>query len=153
MSTEYIHYGSSELISISHIKNRRGFSKPQGGLWASQVDSKFGWKEWCDREKFRVNTLDNSFKFTLKDDAKIFHIYSINDLKQLPKQRTEFELTWYCLDFEEIEKEFDGIELHLSEEKFEGENFGQGLYFALYGWDCDSILLFHNHAIERWWKP
>lgn len=154
MSTEYIHYGSTELLPISKIENRIEFSKPQGGLWASRVDSTFGWKEWCERENFRANTLANSFKFTLKNDAKIFHIYSVNDLKQLPKRNTGFVYyPWYCLDFEEIEKEFDGIELHLSEEKFEGEKWGQGLYFALYGWDCDSILLFHDCAIERWWNP
>ena len=42
----------------------------------------------------------------------------------------------------------DGIELHLSEEEKSIETFCNGLYFKLYGWDCDSIIIFHDQAIE-----
>lgn len=157
MRTEYIHYGSTELLPIQKIRNQKHFSKPVGGIWASPVDAEFGWKDWCEREHFRTCELSNSFKFILKEDAKIFHIYSVSDLKKLPIQDKDefsgfFLISQYYLDFEKIEKEYDGIELHLSEESFEGTEFGQGLYFSLYGWDCDSIILFHDSAIKRWWN-
>ena len=69
---EYIHYGSKKLHKIKPIKNQPYFPKPEGGLWASPVDAPFGWKEWCEREHFRKNSEENSFKF-------------------LPKQKVNFE--------------------------------------------------------------
>ena len=148
MGKEYIHYGSTELHAISPVRNEKCFTKPMGGLWASPVDAKFGWAEWCKRENFRNTDKRNSFRFKVKDDSKIIHIYSVKDLEDLPKQETYLSMNC-CLDFEKIQKEYDGIELHLSDEVFVGDqDFCSGLYFTLYGWDCDSILIFHDQAIE-----
>ena len=149
MGKTYIHYGATELHEVEPIQNERFFSKPKGGLWASPVDAKFGWDAWCKREHFRNNQKTNSFKFVVKDESKIIHIYSVKDLDALPKQKSEYNGLICTLDFEKIEKDYDGIELHLSDETFEdGHDFCSGLYFKLYGWDCDSILIFHDQAIE-----
>ena len=45
----YIHYGSNKFdINIfKKIKNRPKFVKPEGGLWASRVETEHGWKDWC----------------------------------------------------------------------------------------------------------
>ena len=148
---EYIHYGSTKLHKIIPIKNIDYFTKPEGGLWASPVDAPFGWKEWCEREHFRETKEDNAFKFRVKDPSKIIHIRDVKDLEKLPRQKSKLGLespTMIYLDFEKIQKDYDGIELHLSEEKQTIENFCNGLYFKLYGWDCDSILIFHEDAIE-----
>ncbi len=68
-------------------------------------------------------------------------------LDDLPKIETEFSHSsrWITLDFEELSKSYDGIELHLSEE--ETEDIFNGLYWKLYGWDCDSILIFNKDII------
>ena len=146
---EYIHYGSTTLLPIKPIVNENYFTKPKGGLWASPVNAKFGWDDWCKREHFRKNTKENSFRFVLKDNAKILHIYSVADLDALPKQKVDIDSGLMCyLDFEKIEKDYDGVELHLSEEKFGDNDICSGLYFKLYGWDCDSIIIFHNDAIK-----
>lgn len=148
---EYIHYGATTLHKIEPIKNRPYFTKPEGGLWASPVDAEFGWKEWCERENFRKNSEDNAFRFRVKNPSKIIHIRDVKDLEKLPMQKSKFGLKdslTMVLDFEKIQKDYDGIELHLSEEKLTRETFCNGLYFKLYGWDCDSILIFHENAIE-----
>lgn len=144
--TEYIHYGSSELGHIDPIRNQK-FTKPFGGLWASPINAKFGWKQWCTRENFWIDKLNESFTFTLKDNAKILHIDRCSKLNNLPILNKELasEGHLYYLDFEEIQKEYDGIELHLSDEVYEDH---WGLYFRLYGWDCDSILIFHQNIIQ-----
>ncbi len=150
MEKEYIHYGASNLHEISPIKNEHCFTKPQGGLWASSIDAKFGWKDWCLRENFFTGKLERFFTFRLKPDAKIIHIYSIDDLENLPKLKTEFS-SWTTLDFEQLAKEYDGIELHLSEEippKKKKKDSWNSLYFELYGWDCDSILIFNDKIID-----
>ena len=43
------------------------------------------------------------------------------------------------LDFEELKKEYDAIEVIISD----------GLYYALYGWDCDSILILNKDIVEE----
>ncbi len=153
---QYIHYGASEFHHIAPIKNREMFVKPLGGLWASPVNSPRGWKEWCAQANYETGGFAESFTFTLTDDAKIIHIYSVRQLEELPKAKLPKELEklnldamYVMLDFEALEKEYDGIELHMSEEKYEpGQDYiGGGLYFKLYGWDCDSILIFHDEVV------
>ena len=28
------------------------WNKPYGGLWASDINAKYGWKSWCEDENF-----------------------------------------------------------------------------------------------------
>ena len=158
MTNEYIHFGATNLCDIEPIKNEHCFTKPLGGLWASPIDAQFGWKDWCLRENFCTGKLERSFIFKLKPNAKIIHIYSIDDLESLPQLQQETS-SWTTLDFEKLADEYDGIELHLSEEKPpKKKKTGRWncLYFELYGWDCDSILLFNKDCIvqsEKEYQP
>ena len=54
---------------------------------------------------------------------------------------------WCCLDFELLTYEYDAIELHLSEDNSRGD-FMECLYWVLYGWDCDSILIMNPDVVE-----
>jgi len=45
------------------------------------------------------------------------------------------------LDFEKIKESYDAIELLISKD--------QRLYYKLYGWDCDCILVLNKDAIEE----
>jgi hypothetical protein len=132
------------------IKNRYTFVKLSGGLWASSVDASLGWKEWCTSEDFHTNRLLDSFTFELSENSKILHIRSIRDLKLLPRQENlPFEPPWVCLDFEKLLADgWDAIELHLSEEDVCSHGFMDGLYYQLYGWDCDSILIMNPDVVE-----
>ena len=159
MKTRYIHYGASEFHKelMLPISNRPMFVKPYGGLWASPVDSPRSWYDWCMGNNWGKNELEESFSFALTDNAKILHLFSVKQLEGLPRAKAaskdleflyDHDLMVY-LDFEAMEKEYDGIELHLSEENWDDiEGFGSGLYYKLYGWDCDSILLFHDDVIQ-----
>lgn len=139
----YIHYGDDRFIpeKFKTVENRPYFTKPYGGLWASPVDAKYGWKDWCAETDFAECKAENSFTFTLCDSANVIHIKSVADLQILPQQNNERRLAFdYCLDFEEmLRKGIDAVELHLSEDK--------ELYFELYGWDCDSILVLNKEVI------
>lgn len=140
-SNIYIHYGHKrfEKNKFEHIKNREYFTKPYGGLWASPIDAEYGWKDWCKAEDYAECREQNSFTFTLSDSSNIFHIRSVQDLQSLPQQKHEKPLA-YDLDFEEILRSgYDAVELHLSEDR--------ELYWELYGWDCDSILVLNKEAI------
>lgn len=141
---EYIHYGTAEYSKdkFTEIKNERLFTKPIGGLWASRVDSEYGWKNWTEDEHFRTEVYreDNYFKFKLKDEAKVLVIDNAKQILDLPKQKNEFNFSFVCLDFEKLAKEYDAIEVLISQD-------GK-LYWDLYGWDCDSILVMNKEMVE-----
>lgn len=141
---QYIHYGTTEYSKdkFKEIKNERLFTKPRGGLWASRVDSEYGWKNWTEDEHFRTEVYreDNYFKFKLKDEAKVLVIDNAKQILDLPKQKNEFNFSFVCLDFEKLAKEYDAIEVLISQD-------GK-LYWDLYGWDCDSILVMNKEMVE-----
>ena len=98
--------------------------------------------EWLGGKRYKVK---------LADKAKVLAVKSENDLEDLPKQipeqfkgmpleLLEFVLSDNCfLDFEEISRRYDVIEVYA------GSN--EGLYQALYGWDCDSALVLNPGVI------
>lgn len=139
----YIHYGHKEYKPELFVKisNKPAFVKPNGGLWASDVNAEFGWKDWCDRNDFRECDNKNSFCFTLDDNANVLIINSTKDLESLPKAVDKYGISsiWTMLDFEKISKDYDSIEVNISND--------YSLYHSLYGWDCDSILVMNPDVI------
>jgi hypothetical protein len=135
-SKSFIHYGSKifkpELIKP--IKNSY-WVKPDGGLWTSPIDSKWGWVDWCESEKFKECNIENSFTLKFYDWAKICVIDSFSDLVKLPY----YENYMRFLDFEEIAENYDAIWLtENGETKTRFSNPG------LYGWDCESVLILNS---------
>ena len=103
-----------------------------------------GWKQWCTSEEFWLDKLDVNFEFILSDDARVCHIKSVDDLRKLPILQG-LDSILYCIDFEKAMKKYDAIELHLSDEV--NDDYLNSLYFRLYGWDCDSILIMNPNII------
>lgn len=146
----YIHYGHREFdkSKFNEITNRPFFSKPSGGLWASRIDSPYGWKEWTEEQDFYLDKYsdDNYFKFKLKEKTRILRITNIKQLDELSHIDSErfninFKFTVYqMLDFEELAKKYDAIEVLISKD--------ERLYWELYGWDCDSLVVFNKDCIE-----
>lgn len=132
----YIHYGAKEFdrTKFAPIKNRTCGSKPFGGLWASPVDAAFGWKEWNKIEEFHTCDPKNAFRFTLAEGARVLRIDSLDKLSEIPVNKPA-----YHFDFEDVAKRYDAVECCLSEVP--------ALYNALYGWDCDSILVLNQDVI------
>ncbi len=144
MKTRYIHYGHKHFSEklFQKIKNNSMFPKPNGGFWGSPVVTAYGWKQWCKGHKFRECSEDNSFRFELTDDANVLHIRSMDDLKDIPLVRED--RSWYCLDFEKLLKSgVDAVELHLSEDQ------DLLLYWRIYGWFCDSILIMNKDVVRE----
>lgn len=146
---EYIHYGHKEFINelFEPIRERALFVKPYGGLWASRSDSTDSWKKWCESNEFHLSKYfdDNYFKFYLKQGTKLLVIDNHKQLNDLPhidvKSEFGFELSAFqILDFQKIAEEYDAMEVLISKD--------HQLYWDLYGWDCDSLLVFNKDCIE-----
>lgn len=144
---EYIHYGSRvyDPDRVKTIRNSPHWVKPNGGLWASAVDAKYGWKQWCEAENFRDCSEENSFRFSISSNARVLHLRNSSDLKVLPKQENNLG-SGVCLDFEKlIQQGYDAVEVHISDDPGDGRYC---LYYSLYGWDCDSIVIMNKEIIE-----
>lgn len=136
----YIHYGHDQFSpdKFCPITNEFLNVKPRGGLWASDTQAQKGWKNWCQSENFRDCNENNAFKFTIAESANIVEIRSGKDLNALPHITTQMRVSWDLLDFERMALDgVDAIELFIDEE----------LYFRLYGWDCDSILIMNKDVV------
>ena len=143
MSKRYIHYGhkSFDRNRFVPIRNRRVFTKPDGGLWVSPINAEYGWKQWCEENEFRECRTGNSFTFTLTPDAKVLYLCSADSLGSLPQIKDELALSdWCMLDFEKLlELGYDAVEISITA--------SPQLYWSLYGWDCDSILVMNPEVI------
>lgn len=82
--------------------------------------------------------MENSFKFQLDEKAKVLRIKSVNDLEELPKAQDGFGHI-VILDFEKLAEQYDAIEVTIG--------YDRDLYYALYGWDCDSILIMNPDVV------
>lgn len=144
---QYIHYGSNsfDISSFKPISNRQ-YNKPNGGLWASPIgtlhNEYHGWYNWCKENSYKVDRLNKSFTFNIDSEAKIFKIHKDEDLKKLKIYDRSYLLgfssedqdAFWNINFEQMI--FDGyqaIEVLINTQK---------IYWDLYGWDCDSLLVF-----------
>lgn len=121
-------------------------------MWGSPVITERGWKDWYETEQFRDCDEDDSFKFKLKENAKMYTINCMDDCVGIPQAQhisgktikidpnAEYHQSIYP-DFEELVKQgYDAIAYNLS-----GDS---KLYWVLYGWDCDSILVLNKNVVE-----
>jgi len=142
---KYIHYGHKnfDIKKFDKIENRPLSVKPLGGFWGSREDTDIGWLQWCTGNEFCMERLETSFTFTLSKNAKVLTIDNFTQLKDLPLNTDspiDVPMSWVTLDFEKLAKEYDAIEVLLSKD-------WNKLYFGLYGWDCDSILIFNPSIV------
>lgn len=145
----YIHYGATKFDPLLGfpIKNEYCWVKPEGGLRASRKNASFGWKDWCAREEFRECTEDCSFEFVIKDENRIATISTLQQLRRLPRIENSRLASSYLIDFEKcLRLGIDAIELCWYGEEFANVASGD-LYFELYGWDCDSIVVLNPDVI------
>lgn len=141
--TKYIHYGSKVFDKSKFVNISNWFIKPKGGLWGSRIDSKYGWKEWNDESKFTTCLKENSFTFSLKPNANVVELFSADDLAALPcitKLEPLIYGDYYIIDYERcIEMGIDAIEVR---------SISNGLYYPLYGYDCECILILNPEIVE-----
>ena len=144
----FIHYGSNSFDEemFCEICNVTFRNKPFGGLWSSP-EGYYTWKEWCEGNSFHLDRLKESFRFKLKPNAKVLVLYNAKDLESLPRIKEyegDYKLFNEDIDFEAISKEYDAILVFV----YAGEDYFDNLYQALYGWDCDTLLVMNKDVIE-----
>ena len=134
-----------------------GLEKPKGGLWASPVDSIFGWKDWCEGEDFHTDRLKTWTKFKISPEAKILVINSYDDLVEVARKYSErrFDLSPYDSDrvLKFVKMQEDGYSGVFLTYRGHRENHliwdrRSPVCCGLNTWDCESIILFDPEVIE-----
>lgn len=140
------HFGSDKLQPIAPVKNASYWVKPKrGGLWTSPVDSCFSWKDWCISESFNLGNLERSFKL----DITVDNMLLIDSYKDLEEKMVNTHLMKIVhqgvgeVDFETMSLHYDGMWLTMNGQ--EETRFARP--FHLYGWDCETVLLFNEKPI------
>lgn len=149
---EFIHYGSERFDPSCFIKIQNKklpvINKPHGGLWASPVNSEFGWIDWCKSEYFDTD-LSKSFTFKLKENSRILVVDDKIDISDIPTVSIGFDWSMMkSIDFEQLSKQYDAI--FLPEESLNLEIcscFTTPDEINFYGWDCESLLVLNQSCI------
>lgn len=148
--TRYIKSKTLELEcwDIGHAFDRSKFKpirnslkiKPSGGLWTSPVSSEWGWKHWARSESFRP--LEQYFR--LRFFGRVYTINSVADLRSLPWYNASTSYIRMSLNFELMAPFVDAI--HLTMEGEQATRFSEP---NLYGWDCESVLVFNPDCVTQ----
>lgn len=131
-----VHYGHSSFNrhAFCPIKNNN-WIKPSGGLWATPIDSEFGWREWCKAEDFNLESLQTKFEFVVR--GYILKIDSVSDLQKMKWVGREY------IDFEAmLRSKVDAIWLTAK-----GQIETRWSSPSLYGWDCESVLILNPKSV------
>jgi len=150
MKQQYIHYGADHYDKLKFEKvigSDAGNNKPVGGLWASPVDCKWGWADWCKSNEYHEERLNKYFKFTLVNGSKVFHIRTYNDMFKLPcvdNHDRDYNSIFNCAKYDwlKVKQKYDAVELHMS------ENYPL-FHDAFYCWDVESIVILNPDIIRE----
>ncbi len=142
---KYIHYGNDkfDINKFETISNDSIMpTKPSGGFWASRIDSDYSWKDYCIKQGYDID-LDKYVIFSIDNKARILTIDNYKKLEDLPQLDTKKGIyrdnLYTKLDFEKLSEKYDAIEVFISRM--------DELYFQLFGWDCESILIMNPKII------
>ena len=149
------------------------------GLWGSPVDSENSWKAWNDSTEYSECDDNNTFRFRVKDGFKILMIDSPESAislvenyltvdyvrlrfgveKQIDPDSDVLEEKLQCIDFIRHGSMFEWRSIRkLDFIKMQNDGYAgmeisltafPKLYYLLYRWDCDSIVVWNPDAIEK----
>ena len=166
--------GISEIdpnkFNSPHIKtSTKDFTylnKPNGCLWGSTFlpngHYPSDWIRWVCGENFHVDSYKEAISFTLKRNARICTIYTVEDYKNIMKKYSLINNVYYTLkekmiDWDKLSHDFDAF--HLTESAFWtmrmgsfDDNFVDDEGFQLkdfYSYDCESWILFNLECINK----
>lgn len=141
---------------IIPIENRIS-NKPFGGIWTSPYDLNRGsdWIQWCISEEYHEYHENDDITFIeLIDESRLVFIDSyqqfIDTINKFTFKVQIVASSYIYLDFERLSCYFDGIYLTRQGLRETTSYYPPKLSKSdLYGWDCESVLIFKNESISR----
>ena len=120
-------------------------NKPLFGLWASPVDSKWGWRNFCMSERFGLDKLKDKFLFKLSPNSKIYVIDNVEDLDAVSVSGLD-DVGYKTIDFRKLlDDGFDGI--YVTENAVGLYDDSNTMLRGLELWDVESICVFNKDVV------
>ncbi len=134
-----IHFGAIESlrdVELSPVDEQRPH-KPigKGLLWTSPKGSHHSWKRWCDAEDFGIGR--TRYEITLASQARLRVVDGLDDLIELHREYPKKISYGEALDWHRIVTDYDAMWLTEN-----GEPTTRFTTPTLYGWDCETVLVF-----------
>lgn len=122
------HYSVSPNFNFQKEWDYSVFSIPRGdkpnGFWVS-VEGEDDWRNWCETEEWRTESLDNEYDVVLSDSANILYLNSDQDILEFTREYLDtktdplsiaerragirvWDSTRYIL-WNDLRKKYDGI--------------------------------------------
>jgi len=156
-----IHYSDKIIEKIEDRSytetNREWYAKPSG-FWFSVEGEECGinWREWCKQEDFYVECLKNPHEILLKENAKIIHLKTPNEIIEFTKKYPFLREQWnnvqgrrlcrsYELDWDKVKQEYQGI--IISPYQWACRLSNDTVWY--YGWDCSSGCIWDISCIKE----
>jgi hypothetical protein len=130
-------------------------AKPTGFWFSVEISERlpnnYNWKEWCESEKFCLESLVFSYEITLKESANVLHLKTEQEILEFTKQfrlKTRYwDAEWDTdqLEWDEVKKKYQGIII---------SPYQWSCRLALetswyYTWDCSSGCIWDLNCIEK----
>ncbi len=147
MKFNLISYGLGDRFDenlFMSIKNEDSI-KPDGGLWASPVDSEYGWKDCCEGNKLN-KSLSSKFEFVY--EGRTLVINSLDDLDNIIWRKVETNgCILYFPDYEAmLSNGIDAIYITINGEIETSSMFAKP---NLWGYDCECIIIMNPKCINN----
>lgn len=156
---KFIHYTDSPIDVLEHreySQEELNWKAKPNGLWFSVEDvgkhpNNYNWKEWCESEKYRTEYLEVSYEIILKEDAKILHLKTPEEIteftKLYPLKTRDWDAEWdtYQLQWEEVKAKYQGI--IISPYQWDCRLGLETSWY--YGWDCSSGCIWDISCIKE----
>lgn len=110
-----IHYSAEPLTALTdpHLLPGERIGKPNRGLWVSveeesspEDEDDWGWRKWCEAEKFSLERLTHATEIVLKPDANPMWLKTAAAVEDLAKEypnRTGFVGKTYVPSFDNVD--------------------------------------------------
>lgn len=144
------HYTDEEFFILQRLKVKNGWVKPNGGLWVSPVESVYGWKEWCADEDYPLSPYRIIMELSLERNLLVDEYADLDKITWVRQGPHFYQI---FPDFEKMAEQYDTIWLtrkgEIETRLLGGADLENKLYGAgLYGWDCESILVMNERAVQ-----
>lgn len=142
-----VHYASKPLKKLTArlLSFPRSMIKPDG-LWVSDDDSDWGWKDWCITENFGLDRLTHVHDVELVGDANVLIIRTEREFDAFDRQFQIKEQRDYSIMFNwpEVMRHYDGVIItpYLWEKRLKTGT----LWY--YGWDVAGGCIWDPRAVE-----
>ena len=141
---KYIHYSKDPAIYLPNHAQPINSLKPRGLWFSVEGKNSFGWKKWCEAEKFELENLHYEVEIVFHDNANILFIKTEEGILDFDKKfGILIHPAYQSCDWVAVAQKYSGLVIAPYQW---GSRFNLLWY---YGWDCASGCVWDMKAIQK----